>query len=183
MPAPSPVFPSASTAPRCQIALSAVIPASTTLRLGLPLTDTTSPTPHEECSSDSEYMPFSASHLRSASCLACQLRSSFVIVLNPSFIRWVRVTALFFVLSSRGWARFSGFVPNIWAKARFRYKSAVQNGRLVPNSTPPRPTARRSGNPASPPRNRARRGSPRPQDWPRVRCHPRQKPHPSLSAP
>src|SRR6056297_2899695 len=79
MPAPSPVFPSASTAPRCQIALSASIPASTTLRLGLPLTDTTRPTPQDECSSSSLYMPFSASQLRLASSSSFQLRSIFVI--------------------------------------------------------------------------------------------------------
>ena len=50
MPAPSPVLPSASTAPRCQIAFSAAMPFSTTCRRGLPSTATTSPTPQDECS-------------------------------------------------------------------------------------------------------------------------------------
>ena len=54
MPAPSPVLPSASTAPRCQIAFSALIPCSTTLRDGAcRRATTTRPTPQEECSSSS----------------------------------------------------------------------------------------------------------------------------------
>ncbi len=51
MPAPSPVLPSASTAPRCQIDFSAPIPFSTTRREGSPSSATTKPTPQEERSS------------------------------------------------------------------------------------------------------------------------------------
>jgi hypothetical protein len=51
MPAPSPVLPSASTAPRCQTAFSASMPFSTTWRDGLPSIETTKPTPQASCSS------------------------------------------------------------------------------------------------------------------------------------
>ncbi len=44
-PAPSPVLPSASTAPRCQTALSAAMASSTTSRRGLPSMAQTRPTP------------------------------------------------------------------------------------------------------------------------------------------
>ncbi len=50
MPAPSPVLPSASTAPRCHTALSASMPACTTSRRGLPSSAATSPTPQASCS-------------------------------------------------------------------------------------------------------------------------------------
>ena len=50
IPAPSPVIPSASTAPLCQIARSALIAASTTAREGLPLMAATNPTPQLSCS-------------------------------------------------------------------------------------------------------------------------------------
>ena len=51
MPAPSPVLPSASTAPRCQTAFSASIPLTTTSRRGWPSIATTQPTPQASCSS------------------------------------------------------------------------------------------------------------------------------------
>ena len=51
IPAPSPVLPSASTAPRCQTAFSASMPATTTSRRGTPSTAATKPTPQEACSS------------------------------------------------------------------------------------------------------------------------------------
>jgi hypothetical protein len=44
-PAPSPVLPSASTAPRCQRAFRALIASSTTSRRGLPSMAQTRPTP------------------------------------------------------------------------------------------------------------------------------------------
>ena len=50
MPAPSPVLPSASTAPRCQTAFKASIPNSTTFLDFLPSVDTTKPTPQASCS-------------------------------------------------------------------------------------------------------------------------------------
>src|SRR6056297_646032 len=83
MPAPSPVLPSASTAPRCQIALSASIPACTTLRDGVPSMLTTRPTPQEECSSSSAYIPLAASHARLAASLAAQLPSKSDIAITP----------------------------------------------------------------------------------------------------
>ena len=49
-PAPSPVLPSASTAPRCQTAFSAAMASSTTSRRGLPSMAQTRPTPHASCS-------------------------------------------------------------------------------------------------------------------------------------
>ena len=72
MPAPSPVLPSASTAPRCQTAFNAAMPFSTTLRLALPLIDTTKPTPHEACSSSSRYRLFCVIHWRFWSCCFIQ---------------------------------------------------------------------------------------------------------------
>jgi hypothetical protein len=57
MPAPSPVLPSASTAPRCQTAFSASMPLSTTSRRGLPSIATTQPTPQASRSSAGSYMP------------------------------------------------------------------------------------------------------------------------------
>ena len=51
MPAPSPVLPSASTAPRCQTAFSAAIAAATTCRRGSPSSAAMSPTPQASCSS------------------------------------------------------------------------------------------------------------------------------------
>jgi hypothetical protein len=72
MPAPSPVLPSASTAPRCQIACNALIPASTTPRDGVPSIDTTSPTPQDECSSSALYSECSAIQARFASSAATQ---------------------------------------------------------------------------------------------------------------
>ena len=59
MPAPSPVLPSASTAPRCQTAFSASIAASTTSRRGWPSIAATKPTPQASCSSAGSYMPCS----------------------------------------------------------------------------------------------------------------------------
>ena len=50
MPAPSPVLPSASTAPRCHTFFSALMPASTTRRDGLPSVAATRPTPQASCS-------------------------------------------------------------------------------------------------------------------------------------
>src|SRR6056297_3040244 len=80
MPAPSPVLPSASTAPRCQTALSASIPFCTTCREGLPSTETTSPTPQLAFSSSGLYRPFSATQSRLACSLAAQLASNLVMV-------------------------------------------------------------------------------------------------------
>ena len=51
MPAPSPVLPSASIAPRCQTAFRASIPNSTTFLVLLPSVEDTKPTPHASCSS------------------------------------------------------------------------------------------------------------------------------------
>ena len=79
MPAPSPVLPSASTAPRCQIAFSALIPFSTTCRRGLPSIATTSPTPQEACSSSGWYSPSASSRANSASIRATQA-SSYVVM-------------------------------------------------------------------------------------------------------
>ena len=50
IPAPSPVFPSASTAPRCQTAFSASIPNSTIFLDFVPFVEATRPTPHASCS-------------------------------------------------------------------------------------------------------------------------------------
>ena len=50
MPAPSPVFPSASTAPLCQTAFSALIPFSTTSLVFFPSVEATKPTPQLSCS-------------------------------------------------------------------------------------------------------------------------------------
>ena len=49
-PAPSPVLPSASTAPRGQTALSAAMASSTTSRRGLPSMAHTKPVPQASCS-------------------------------------------------------------------------------------------------------------------------------------
>ena len=50
IPAPSPVFPSASIAPRCQTAFNASIPYSTTCLDFFPSVDDTKPTPQASCS-------------------------------------------------------------------------------------------------------------------------------------
>ena len=60
MPAPSPVLPSASTAPRCQTAFSASMPACTTSRRGLPSSAATRPTPQASCSVRSRCASFSS---------------------------------------------------------------------------------------------------------------------------
>src|ERR1043166_4479010 len=60
MPAPSPVLPSASTAPRCQTAFSAAIAASTTWRRGWPSRAAMTPTPQASCSSRGSYRPLAA---------------------------------------------------------------------------------------------------------------------------
>ncbi len=52
MPAPSPVLPSASTAPRCHTAFSAAMPACTTSRRFLPSRAAIRPTPQASCSCD-----------------------------------------------------------------------------------------------------------------------------------
>ena len=72
MPQPSPVFPSASTAPRCQTALSALIPLSTTSRDAVPSIATTRPTPQDACSSSSRNRLFLAIHARFSSSAATQ---------------------------------------------------------------------------------------------------------------
>ncbi len=53
MPAPSPVFPSASTAPRWYKHFSASIAILTTSLEFIPLLEAIRPTPQEECSSNS----------------------------------------------------------------------------------------------------------------------------------
>ena len=160
MPAPSPVLPSASTAPRCQIALSVLIPASTTRRDGLPSIDTTRPTPQEECSSSSAYMPLAANHSRLACCSSAQLRSNVVIGLYPSLIWWVSVSL---TLSRR---------PAVGSSLEYRQVTATPQQRLAlgPDSS------------GLPPPSRARRGSPKPQGMHRARYRPRQKPRPSRFA-
>src|SRR5690606_20566049 len=60
MPQPSPVLPSASTAPRCHTAFSASMPATTTAREGLPSIAATNPTPQLSFSSAGSYIPFIA---------------------------------------------------------------------------------------------------------------------------
>ena len=50
IPAPSPDFPSASTAPLCQIALRASIPYSTTCLDFFPFVEAIKPTPQASCS-------------------------------------------------------------------------------------------------------------------------------------
>ena len=50
IPAPSPVFPSASTAPLCQTAFKALIPYSTTFLDFLPSVEAINPTPQASCS-------------------------------------------------------------------------------------------------------------------------------------
>jgi len=52
MPAPSPVLPSASTAPRCHTARNASMPACTMSRRRLPSSAATKPTPQASCSID-----------------------------------------------------------------------------------------------------------------------------------
>jgi len=49
MPAPSPVLPSASTAPLCHTAFKASIPYSTIFLDFFPSVDATNPTPHASC--------------------------------------------------------------------------------------------------------------------------------------
>ena len=51
MPAPSPVFPSTSTAPLCHTAFKACIPNSTTCLDFFPSVEATNPTPQASCSS------------------------------------------------------------------------------------------------------------------------------------
>ena len=57
MPAPSPVLPSASTAPRCHTAFNASIAADTTRRDALPSVAAISPTPQASLSNSGRYMP------------------------------------------------------------------------------------------------------------------------------
>ena len=57
LPAPSPVLPSASTAPRCQTAFKASTPINTTSRRGLPSIAAMRPTPQASPSSAGSYMP------------------------------------------------------------------------------------------------------------------------------
>src|SRR5690349_3566614 len=66
MPAPSPVLPSASTAPRCHTAFSASIADWTTLRDATPSVAATRPTPHASPSNSGRYMPSRARRSRSA---------------------------------------------------------------------------------------------------------------------
>ena len=82
MPAPSPVFPSASTAPLCQMAFNASIPSSTTFLLGFPSIETTIPTPHDACSKFSRYMLFSFIHDRLSASLVAQFLSIFCISIS-----------------------------------------------------------------------------------------------------